>query len=338
MGKIRFGVICPSEIAIRRFMPALKQLSDKCEFVGVAIADRTEWGSSWSDEILSLERKKAENFVIQYGGKVFDGYSNLISSPEIDAIYLPLPPALHCRWGIEVLESGKHLFVEKPSATTLEDCKTLVGFAKVNNLAIHENYMFQFHSQIEWIKNFVASGKIGDLRLVRINFGFPKRPAGDFRYLKAMGGGSLLDCGGYTLKLATMILGESVKVVCSKLNYVDEYDVDLFGSATVMNDEGLVANLSFGMDNAYKCELELWGSRGTLYTNRVLTAPVGFEPLIEYKDGNNPVERITLSSDDTFSKSIEYFLACIDEVKTREESMESILRQASLIQQIMEQN
>lgn len=334
MGRIRFGVICPSEIAFRRFMPALMQLSSKCEFVGVAVADGSEWGGSCSEDVLSREKEKAEKFIAQYGGKVFESYSSMISCVDIDAIYLPLPPALHCKWGMRVLESGKHLFVEKPSATTLVDSMSLVNFAREKNLAIHENYMFQFHSQLEWIRSFVADEKIGDLRLVRICFGFPERPAGDFRYVKAMGGGSLLDCGGYTVKLATMILGDSAKVVCSKLNYTGKYDVDLYGSATMMNDEGLVANISFGMDNAYKCELELWGSRGTLYTNRILTAPAGFRPVVEYKDGNNPTVSFTLPADDAFAKSIEYFLVCIADKRARGESMESILRQAELVSKI----
>ncbi len=333
MDKIRIGIICPSEIAFRRFMPAITKCTD-FDYVGVAVPQADEWGGAFSNETREIELSKAKDFVASYGGKIFASYNELIESNEIDAVYLPLPPSLHYKWGRKVLENGKHLFVEKPSTTCYKDTEELVKFALGKGLALHENYMFRFHSQIEYIKDFIESGKIGDIRLYKIAFGFPKRASNDFRYNKMLGGGALLDAGGYTFRLASILLGDTVKVVTSKLNYTDEFDVDLFGSATLENAEGLIAQVSFGMDNAYKCELEVWGSKGTLFTNRILTAPVGFEPIIEYKDGNNPIEKIRLSEDDTFMKSIMYFEKCIYDQKIRNKSYNSILKQAELVEKV----
>ena len=61
--------------------------------------------------------------------------------------------------------------------------------------------MFVFHNQLEAINDIVRSGEIGDVRLYRITFGFPRRDARDFLYNKALGGGALLDAGGYTMML-----------------------------------------------------------------------------------------------------------------------------------------
>ena len=58
----------------------------------------------------------------------------------------------------------------------------------------------------------------------------------------------------------------------------------MYGSATMVNDEGMVAQLAFGMDNDYKCDLEIWGSLGTITSNRILTAPVGFVPSYTIKN------------------------------------------------------
>lgn len=331
--KNRIGIICPSEIAFRRFMPALKQCSE-FEFIGVAAASTTEWGGTYTDEMRANELKKAQLFIDNYGGKVFESYTQLIESSEIDAIYLPLPPALHYKWGKKVLENGKHLFLEKPSTTRSADTDELIGIANEKGLALHENYMFQFHSQIDHILNMIEENKIGDIRLIRIAFGFPRRAANDFRYNKELGGGALLDCGGYTIKLASMLLGESARIVTSHLNYIDDFDVDIFGSATMINDEGITAQLSFGMDNSYKCDLEIWGSAGSIFANRILTAPAGFEPVIQYKDGNNPIEEIKLDSDDTFKKSIEYFYSCIQDDDTRTLSYKKIADQAKLVEEI----
>ena len=186
MGKIRIGVICPSEIAYRRFMPALKKC-EGIEFAGISTADASEWNGVLIDELKKSETEKAERFISKYGGRLYDSYASLLSSPDIDAVYLPLPPALHYRWGKAALENGKHLFMEKPFTTSLDDTRELIELARSKGLAVHENYMFAFHSQIEWIKNRIAEGAVGDIRLIRIDFGFPFRGANDFRYNKTLG-------------------------------------------------------------------------------------------------------------------------------------------------------
>ena len=131
---IRVGIICPSEIAFRRFLPSLRKLSE-FSFAGVAIASPEEWagdGKITADTkaIIDRERQKSQNFIDNYGGKIYEGYQTLISSPEIDVVYLPLPPALHFKWAKLVLESGKHAYVEKPFTTNLEDTKVLLEIAK----------------------------------------------------------------------------------------------------------------------------------------------------------------------------------------------------------------
>ena len=318
---MKIGILGTSEIALRRFLPALSK-SKNFTYAGVATRN--------------INSEKAKTFQEQFGGKIYDGYDALLNDDTIEAVYVPLPPALHYDWGKKVLESGKHLFLEKPFTTNYEDAKKLIELAKEKCLAVHENYMFAFHKQLDDINKIIKSGKIGDVRLYRIAFGFPKRAEGDFRYIKELGGGSLLDCGGYTVKLASMLLGKSAKITTSMLNYTKDYDVDLFGSATMVNDDGLTAQLSFGMDNSYKCELEIWGSTGCFKTNRILTAPVDFEPSAEIIIGNE-VEKITLPSDDTFFKSITKFYDCIDNEKMRKENYEEILKQAMLVDRIIKE-
>lgn len=325
---INIGIICPSEIALRRFLPALSKLSD-FKFIGVAVANKNEWESS-TKEILSKEISKAESFVNSYGGKIFEGYASLIKSDEIDAIYLPLPPSLHFKWSKLSLENNKHVFIEKPATTNFKNTQELISLAKNKNLALHENYMFAFHNQIQQINNLVKNDEIGDVRLFRISFGFPQRDINDFRYNKSLGGGALLDCGGYTIKYASMLLGNSVRIKHAQSNFTNKFDVDLYGSATLVNDFGHTVQIAFGMDNNYKCELEIWGSKGTLSTDRVLTAPDGFAPVIIIKN-NNETKTIKLKPDDAFMKSIQHFKSCIENDSVRFDNYSIITKQAKLI-------
>jgi hypothetical protein len=84
------------------------------------------------------------------------------------------------------------------------------------------------------------------------------------------------------------------------------------------------------MDNGYRCDLEIWGSTGTLTTGRILTAPDNFVPEAIIKC-NNGEEKIDLPSDDTFGKSIAWLRQCIIDDYAREKSYADIVRQALLV-------
>lgn len=337
---MNIGILCPSEIAYRRFLPALEFIDD-ANLVGVGVNTPAErYGTNLPEQfeiesMLRGENEKANKMVTEYGGHLFDSYESIVVSPDVDSIYVPLPPALHYKWAKKALKSGKHVLVEKPATISLSDTENLIKVARDNGLALHENYMFIFHEQLDAIEAVINSGEIGDVRLYRISFGFPRRAVNDFRYNKVLGGGALIDAGGYTMKYAIRLLGLTAEIKCANLNFLDEFDVDIYGSATMVNQDGLTAQIAFGMDNDYKCELEVWGSKGTLKTGRVLTAPAGFVPTMTIKK-NTEIEERRLPADDAFRKSIEHFMKCSIDKRMREENYKVILKQAQLVEQFSE--
>lgn len=335
---MKLGVICPSEIALRRFMPALQNFPN-IKFVGVAICTRDERFGGTNTitrnkqaEVIQSQRKKAQVFVDRYGGKIFEGYNAICTSDEIDMLYIPLPPGLHYRWTKEALLAGKHVMVEKPSTTLWKDTQELTQIAQNKKLALHENYMFTFHSQIAEIDQIIRSGELGAIRLCRISFGFPMRKNHDFRYIRELGGGALLDAGGYTIKYARHLLGSTARIVHAQLNEVKDFDVDIYGSGVLVNNAGMTVQIAFGMDNDYKCELEVWGSEASLKAYRVLTAPVGLEPTIVIRKNGNDTFR-TLASDDSFKKSFEHFLKCKEDENIRHNTYKTINEQAQMVEE-----
>lgn len=286
---MKIGVLGTADIAFRRFLPALQ----KCPELGYAgVASRTV--------------EKAARFVEAFGGQAYPSYDALLADASIDAVYVPLPPALHYEWGRKVLEAGKHLFMEKPFTTSLGETEKLLRLAEEKGLAIHENYMFLYHSQLARVKGLIADGALGELRLIRAAFGFPKRGGDDFRYKKELGGGALLDCGGYPVRLALELLGDTARVVQARLSQPEGYEVDLYGSAVLENESGLCAQISFGMDNTYQCQLEVWGSEATLIAPRVFTAGPELKPPMLLK-GSRGEERLENEADDQFLGSIKEF-------------------------------
>lgn len=307
---MRLGILGTSEIAFRRFLPALSKCPD-ITYAGVA----------------SRTPEKGKPFQDTYGGRVYASYDALLADETIDAVYVPLPPALHFEWGKKALEAGKHLLMEKPFTTNWRDTETLLKLAKEKGLAVHENYMFLYHSQLAKIKSLIADGALGEIRLYRMSFGFPMRGQDDFRYNKELGGGALLDCGGYPVRLALELLGDTAKVVYSKLVQPEGFQVDLYGSAVMENEAGQVAQLSFGMDNAYQCQLEIWGSKVTLIAPRIFTAGDGVKPALILKSSTDE-KKIEVDADDQFLHSIEAFIQDI--------SKSSIQKQSILTSKILE--
>lgn len=333
---IKVGILGASDIAYRRFMPALATIPE-LSFIGVAVNSHGErFGNGdchtaeQQTEIIRNGWHRAQRFVDTYGGKVFSSYGELVSSSEIGAVYIPLPPALHFHWAREALANGKHVIVEKPAVLDASEARSIIEIASAKKLAIHENYMFAFHSQIGVIQEYLESGKIGMPRLYRLAFGFPLRAAGDFRYDSNLGGGAFYDCGGYPIKYASMLLGDTAKILQASMNGLSGYDVDMYGSGVMANANGLNVHFAYGMDNDYRCELDVWGSKGSLYTGRIFTAPVDFASRIEVA-WNGRKEFISLPKDDSFKKSLLHFLDCTCKSDVREAEYKDMLRQAKLM-------
>ncbi len=313
---MKLGILGTADIAFRRFLPALS----KCPQITYAgVASRTP--------------EKGLKFQENFGGKVYESYETLLEDESIDAVYVPLPPALHFEWGRKVLESGKHLFMEKPFTTNQHDTERLLELAGKKGLKVHENYMFLYHSQLAKIKEMISDGSLGNIRLYKMSFGFPMRGEGDFRYNKELGGGALLDCGGYPVRLALELLGDTTNVVQSKLYQPNGFEVDLYGNAVMENDEGDVAQISFGMDNAYQCQLEVWGSKATLIAPRIFTAGDGIKPTLILKSSTDE-KQIELESDDQFLHSIEKFITYITDLNKYSIS-DNIMLQSMIIENIM---
>ncbi|MGO5097230.1 Gfo/Idh/MocA family protein [Agathobaculum sp. LCP25S3_E8] len=314
---MKLGVLGTADIAFRRFLPALSKCSN---FTYAGVASRTP--------------EKCQPFQETFGGQIYENYGDLLADDTIDAVYVPLPPALHYEWGKKALESGKHLLMEKPFTTHLHETEELLELAAKKGLIVHENYMFLYHCQLAKIEAMIADGLLGDIRLYRMSFGFPMRGQGDFRYNKALGGGALLDCGGYPVRLALELLGDTAKVVHSKLYQPDGFSVDLYGNAVIENDAGQVAQISFGMDNAYQCQLEVWGSQATLIAPRIFTAPSGFlaQGIVRDSATENVLE---LGQDDSFVNSIQNFLEIIENSEKNIQSRIQIMKQSKMIEDIM---
>ncbi len=316
--KINIGVLGCAAIAKKSVIPALKELSDLYNIVGIA----------------SRSEDKANEFAKSFDTVPFYSYQSLIDDLNIDAVYIPLPNSLHYEWINKSLDRGLHVLVEKSMTCDVKQTKQVNQKAKEKKLVLIENFQFRFHSQFSEILNIVNSGKIGEVRILRSSFGFPPfLDSENIRYKKELGGGALLDAGAYPLKLSQLFFGNKLEVKAANLVYDENKGVDISGSVYLSDNKGGVAQIAFGFDNFYQCNIELWGSKGKLYSNRIFTAPVAFEPevIIETNDG---VEIIKLKSDNHFNKMLKHFIEMIKNPIFADLEYENNIIQSKLINQV----
>ena len=122
----------------------------------------------FSPERLELAKKRYP------GIRVTTDYRELIHDPQIDGVVISTPAASHYPLGLEALEAGKHVLIEKPLAQTSDQAKHLIEEAKKQSRILMVDHTFVFTDAVQWIKKFVDSGELGKLYYydsVRINLG-----------------------------------------------------------------------------------------------------------------------------------------------------------------------
>jgi hypothetical protein len=287
------GVMACANIARRSFIPALLT-SEHTHLVAVA----------------SRCGKKADEFASRFDCEAITGYEGLLGRPDIDAIYMPLPTGLHEKWVSRSLKAGKHVLVEKSFSMDYASAQRMVNLARSSNLLVMENFMFLYHSQLDFVKNLVESGEIGELRSFRSSFGFPPLDKNNFRYNKALGGGALIDAAAYTIRASQLFLGNDLEVKAANLVTPQDVEVDIYGGAYLATRAGMFSEVSFGFDNFYQCNYELWGSRGKLTAWRAFTAGPGFAPTVSVEKQGERFDH-QLGADNHFVNILTEFVRCI---------------------------
>jgi predicted dehydrogenase len=129
--------------------------------------------------------------------KVHATYEDLISDPEVDAVYISLANHLHLEWATKALNAGKHVLCEKPLATSHAEAKLMADAAVANDKLLVEAIWTRWHPRFARVVELVRNGDIGQLQNIDSAFTFTTTFTENYRLVPEMGGGSLLDVGPY---------------------------------------------------------------------------------------------------------------------------------------------
>jgi len=158
---------------------------------------------------------------------VFSDYDALLASPDIDAVYIPLPNHLHVPWTIKALEAGKHVLCEKPIALKADQFDALIEARDRSGKHAAEALMIAHHPQFMRAQDLVQSGAIGKLRHVDAVFSYNNADdTTNIRHDPTKGGGGLHDIGVYTCSAARLVSGEDpAEITLSRMEKESGVDV-----------------------------------------------------------------------------------------------------------------
>jgi predicted dehydrogenase len=125
--------------------------------------------------VSDLDRVRLEAIRANYDGiRVTEKWEEAIADPEVDAAVISTPTSTHYTIAKAVLKAGKHVFVEKPLATTAAEARELVEIADAQKLKLMVGHVFLFNPGVRYIKDIVDQGGLGDLfylYCIRTNLG-----------------------------------------------------------------------------------------------------------------------------------------------------------------------
>lgn len=248
--KLRWGILGCANIAIHSVIPGLLR-SETAEVTAIA----------------SRGIEKAEAAAKQFGiPRAYGDYESLLQDPDVEAVYIPLPNHLHREWTIKAAQAGKHVLCEKPIALTAQEAEEMAAACEEAGVLLAEAFMYRHHPRYDRLKDLLGENVIGEVRLMRSGFTFNNaKDLGNVRYVKEWGGGSLYDVGCYPLSVARMLMGQEPEAVTVHAMFSPEHgDVDMSAAGTAEFAGGLSLLFDCGMWAAFRNNLEIVGTEGTI--------------------------------------------------------------------------
>lgn len=218
---LRFGVLSTAKIGYQHLVPAILQ-ADNAALVAVA----------------SRNAKKAERMAQRFGIEAsFGSYEEMLASDTIDAVYIPLPTSQHVEWTLKAIKAGKHVLCEKPIALKAKEIDKLIKARDKAGVVVSEAFMVTYHPQWLKVRELIAKGAIGKLRLIDASFTYFNVDASNMRNQLELGGGALPDIGVYPTVTARFVTGKEPRSVSAKVEFDPEFKTDCYALANLEFDE-----------------------------------------------------------------------------------------------------
>lgn len=247
MNKIRWGIVGTGAIA-HKFAQGLAVLDD-AELVAVA-SRKQNTADAFADQF-AIPRRHA-------------GTACLANDSEVDIVYIATPHVAHVADTLACLDGDKAVLCEKPMGVNASEVRRMVESAREKKLFLMEAMWTLFFPAMEKVRELIAAGTIGEIRIVQSNFCFRAEWNPDGRLLNpALAGGGLLDVGVYNISLAQHLFGE-VPAEISSQAHIGETGVDEQAAMVFRYNRGALAVLTSAVRTSTLHEATIYGTDGMI--------------------------------------------------------------------------
>jgi predicted dehydrogenase len=220
----------------------------------------------------SRTRAGAQKFAAEFRAPHAHGsYAELLANAEVDVVYLATPHPWHAEWAIRAAAAGKHLLCEKPLTMNVADTERVIAAARAHNIFLLEAFMYRCHPQTALWVRLLREGAVGELKGIQSSFSF--RAAFDPRsrlFNRELGGGGILDVGGYPMSLARLAAGTATghafaePLTLHGEGCISPTGVDEYASALLKFPGEIVADLAGGVNLERGQTARFFGTEGRL--------------------------------------------------------------------------
>lgn len=254
---------------------------------------------------------------------VYSGYEDLLNDPELDAIVIMAPDALHAPIALQAFERGLHVLCEKPLATTSEEARAMADAAAASGLIAYSYFALRSSAAHQYLKALVADGYVGTVREASFNLQhgfFQNEEDYNWRFDAEKGGGVIADLGCYIFDLARWYVGEVESIAAHGAAHVQRrhpegrdfppaYDgavglINFAGGAHATFTTSVQAHIGAGMQEN---DIHLEGTAGRLELRHTFAGA----SIRGIRNGQSDFEELAIPSDFGFRDSDVEFIDAI---------------------------
>lgn len=279
-------------------------IADKAVIPGINSANNAKLYA-----LSSRNEEKLDDFSKRHNPvKGYLSYDELLDDPEIDAVYIPLPNALHCEWVIKAAEKKKHILCEKPLGINAEQVVKMKESAEKNGVLLMEAFAYRQSPLTFKVKSLVDAGTIGRVKFIESHFSYPLTDMTNVRMINDLAGGATYDVGCYNINIIRYIAGSEPLSIYATGEIGPQSGVDESSCIMIEFQDGLKAISYCAMNCAERSEYTIVGESG------IIEVPVQFNTKGDVKiivRKGTDVEEIALTCPDNYMLEVEQFGRCI---------------------------
>lgn len=225
---------------------------------------------------------KAVDFAKKYGiEKVYDDYNDMFTDSDVDVIYITTPHNTHIEFMKKAIRNGKHILVEKSITLNSRELNEAMELAALHNVVIGEAMTIYHMPVYKKLKEILASGRLGKVNLITMNFGSYKEYNMNNRFFnRNLAGGAMLDIGVYALSFIRYFMTEKPDKLLSQLKKAPT-GVDEQAGLLLMNNDDQMATVMLSLHSKQPKRGMVSCEKGYI---EIMEYPRAFEAVVTYTE------------------------------------------------------